>query len=448
MNHSTNDNDHLDTLFVSLRPMWPQDRGYRVHGFHMAQALSDQGQRVGIACVEPNPAGALIALTSMTRYWPNPDAVTEEMIASAVQAMRGPMAKARLRMVQYLSEIQTVAGVIQLVQRHQPKRVIALGLDGVILLSALRDQPNLQRVWYAADEMAYFHASCLRHESLRHWPARLRSMLEHTSIERLFGRHLDAVIGVSPRDTTWLQRITGSPSVCIPNGVDLDRFQTAPHSCADMSQTSSPSTRTITQRSVVFWGNYTFEPNHDAVMWFAQHVWPLVRTYCHGARWQIIGRGVTDDIRALGHQPGIEIVGEVTNIAEAAAQSAAAVLPIRCGGGIKNKLLEAMAMGMPVVASPTAVAGLGLETGRHAMICNHPMEYVNALTRIWSDTALRHRLARESRHRVETHHNWAQAATNLMTNLNDRSRRANHDIDTQQIETQTDATRSNQRSAA
>ncbi len=150
---------------------------------------------------------------------------------------------------------------------------------------------------------------------------------------------------VSDAETELFSRF-GGPSVAhaIPNGVALDYFR---------EPTPPPP-----ESGCVFVGALDYRPNVDAACWFCRDVWPEIHRRRPDARLRLVGRRPVAAVRALSAVPGVEVVGQVSDVRPYLAEAAVAVNPLRIARGLQNKVLEAMAMGKAVVASPQALAGL------------------------------------------------------------------------------------------
>lgn len=396
-----------DVLFISEQPLWPPDQGFRVHGCQMARALADRGLNVRMASLRPTTGCDAPWLNDMLTAWPEAD---ENAHAEFLQGWTGPGSGLRRRLARHQAlDSQELAGLIPLIRQLKPKAVIALGQHGPIMLRGLRglsaEFPALSAVWYAADEPVFFQLSCLRREGITALKHRVYLAGLYAALQTLFARNLDGVIGVSPNDTRLLKRNTGvRQAVNIPNGVDTDFFQPVD------SQSSSCS--------LVFWGRLDFEPNIDAVRWFARRVWPKLRERQPQARWKIVGKNACDKVRQLGDIHGIEFVGEVDDIRPYAQGAAVTILPMRCGGGIKNKLLEAAAMGLPILASPKAVNGLDWPDHMAPVsVCKAPDQWVHQIERVWYDGILNKQMRQDARAWVLQCHTWPAAAQTLESNL-------------------------------
>lgn len=367
----------------------------------MVHALRRLGVDAKVSTIPPLPADAPSSLREAWLPWPQTD---ERHCAALLQGWRGPGLALRKRLASYQGlELSTLAGAIALVDRLRPQAVIGLGQHSTLMLRALSSRPQVRRVWYAADELVRFHMTCLVREAPRAWPERFRRLIHHALMERLFTPDLDGAVAVSPVDARCLRLIAGVPrSITIRNGVDFNYFQ--------------PSTQTPRPRSLVFWGRLDFEPNIDAVQWFAREIWPQVRTRWPDASWTIIGKGAGPGIRSwLQTIPGVDMLGEVADLRPRVANAVIAILPMRCGGGIKNKLLEAAAMGKPILASPRAVDGLDAPTDSPPwLVCRGVSDWLENLDRLWSHPAAADDLGKRALAWVRRHHNWDTAAARLI----------------------------------
>mgnify|MGYP005844186481 CR=1 FL=1 len=393
----------LDVLMVSERPLWPLDQGYRVHGANMAWSLAEAGLRVGVSTLH-RAAGQPATLDELTLPWAR---ANEDDVRDVARAWGGPLQRLRHRLADHQGLApEHMAGLRTLVQRHRPAVVIALGPHGPMMLRGLDTHPaRPARVWYAADDPVRFHLSCLRGETPGRWPTRTRRLAVDAAIAMAFAWRLDGVIGVSPHDTAGLARLTlARNAITVRNGVDLDHYH--PAAAAHRGRPS-----------IVFWGRLDFEPNIDALLWFARHVWPGLHWKEPAATFRILGKHAPACVRELSRVAGIDVVGEVADVRPFAHDASVVVLPMRLGGGIKNKLLEAAAMGRPIVASPHAIKGLELPRHRDrwpAAVARDASDWVRTVARLWSDPQRAARLGQQARVWAQRHHDWHAAAARLI----------------------------------
>jgi sugar transferase (PEP-CTERM/EpsH1 system associated) len=193
----------------------------------------------------------------------------------------------------------------------------------------------------------------------------------------------------------------GRPELAIiPNGVDLDAFRFHAGERDDAT--------------LIFTGNMGYQPNVDAVTWFAAEIWPALKAARPDLRFQIVGARPTPSVSALGRVPGIEVTGRVDSMVPFLHRATVAVCPIRCGSGMQNKLLEAMATGAPVVTTDFANRGIGATNGRDVLAAADGPQFIEAVLRLVADPKLRARQARAAQVWVEATYGWARHATALV----------------------------------
>ncbi len=191
-------------------------------------------------------------------------------------------------------------------------------------------------------------------------------------------------------------------SAVIPNAVDLDYFSPRPGDPA-------PDGRTV-----VFFGAINYFPNIDGIRYLVGEVWPRIAGSHPHARLQIIGQHPTPEVLAL-RGPSVEVLGKVDDLRPYLARAAVSVVPLRIGGGTRLKVLEAMAMGRPVVSTPIRAEGIEAEPGRHLALADDPAAFAAAVSRMLDDAEAGARLGREGRALVERRYSWQTAAHRLGT---------------------------------
>src|SRR3546814_6325426 len=135
----------------------------------------------------------------------------------------------------------------------------------------------------------------------------------------------------------------------------------------------------------VFTGQMDYRTNIDAVRWFASDILPRVRARHPSARFAIVGRAPTAEVRALEKLSGVTVTGEVPDVRPWHAAAAAVVAPLLLARGVQNKLLEAMAMARPVVASAAAATGIDAMPGEHLLVANGTDKMDDAVCALFDD---------------------------------------------------------------
>jgi hypothetical protein len=154
-------------------------------------------------------------------------------------------------------------------------------------------------------------------------------------------------------------------------------------------------------------------PNERCMVDFCRDVWPLLRARRPAARLQIVGAAPTAPVQALGRIDGVTVTGAVPDVRPFVRRSALTIAPLSIARGTQNKVLESMAMAVPVVCSPLAAAGVEAEPGVHLRVARDAGEWVTEIERLLADPAQRAALAEAGRARVFSHHTWTRAMQRL-----------------------------------
>ncbi len=192
------------------------------------------------------------------------------------------------------------------------------------------------------------------------------------------------------------------PVHVISMGVDTSRFSPVQHS----PDTNAPA--------MVFTGVMDYLPNQEAVRFFACQVLPLIRRAVPGARFLIVGRNPSRKVRELAKLDGVEVTGYVPDVRTYLAQAQVSVAPFSIAAGIQSKILEALAFGLPVVATPRAVQALAKEVADIIETGETPEELAGHVVRLLRDSQLAHSRGLEGRRRVANAYNWDRAHQQLL----------------------------------
>lgn len=157
------------------------------------------------------------------------------------------------------------------------------------------------------------------------------------------------------------------------------------------------------RKDLVFVGGFHHPPNTDAVRWFGEQVFPLIRQQLSEVRFHCIGSDPPETIIALGKQAGIEIHGHVPDLSPYMDEVRIAIAPLRFGAGVKGKVNLSMAHGQPVVATSCAVEGMHLRDEMDVLVADDAPAFADAVVRLYRDEALWNRLATNGLENVRQH---------------------------------------------
>ncbi|MBV9892157.1 MAG: TIGR03087 family PEP-CTERM/XrtA system glycosyltransferase, partial [Rhizobacter sp.] len=218
--------------------------------------------------------------------------------------------------------------------------------------------------------------------------------------ERRLARRFDLCTVTTRAERQTLESYnTGAEIDWFPNGVDSEFF------CPD-EQPHDPDT-------ISFIGRMDYYPNQECMSRFCDQVWPILRARRPNLKLLIVGADPSPAIRALGERPGVTVTGSVPDVRPFVRKSAAMVAPLAIARGTQNKILEAMAMGVPVVTSRVAAGGVDAEPGVHFLVADSPSEQTDAIMALIESASDRQRLAHAGRSRVLSHHAWASSMKRL-----------------------------------
>ena len=142
------------------------------------------------------------------------------------------------------------------------------------------------------------------------------------------------------------------------------------------------------RKNVLFVGGFQHPPNIDAVEYYGNEIWPLFKAACPEAETWVIGSRMPDKLKRWGEAQGLQMLGFVEDLVPYYEQCKLAIAPLRYGAGVKGKVNQALSYGVPVVGSPVALEGMGLESGRHAMSASTPEAFAQAMAAVYGDEQL------------------------------------------------------------
>jgi glycosyltransferase involved in cell wall biosynthesis len=217
--------------------------------------------------------------------------------------------------------------------------------------------------------------------------------------ERIMFRGYGAVVVLAEPDRRMLQTLSSDlPLHIIPNGVDVEYFTSS-------GNDFDPAT-------LIFFGNLEYEPNHDGARWLATEVFPRVCEQIPHAKLLLVGNNPPADLQQIASGSGgaIEVTGRVPDVRPYLEQAAIFVSPLRIGAGIKNKVLEAMAMARPMVISPLSADGIDLVKGKHAEFAESTEEMAQKIVALLQSPEHCQQMATANRTFIEQHFTWRRVA--------------------------------------
>lgn len=331
-------------LFLSPRQSLPARNGARLREFHFLQALGRSAEVTYLYFADPDgqaPTRKELPFCREVIGVPKPPAY------GLAKTLRGVAGRWPLPILNYSSSAMSDA-----VSRAAAGGAFdVIHLDSIHMIryaqSALARHRSLRAIynWHNIESEAMRRYAATTNSQARRWYA------GHTAakLERIEEEILHSAFGhvvCSARERDRLARIApGARIAVVENGVDTSYFAGAGAASAET-------------RRIVFVGAMDYFPNSDAAVFFANRIWPAVRSRLGEIELAIVGANPGPAVLALGALPGVTVTGMVPDVRPWYAGALAAVVPLRTGGGTRLKILEAMAAGVPVISTPLGAEGL------------------------------------------------------------------------------------------
>ena len=213
--------------------------------------------------------------------------------------------------------------------------------------------------------------------------------------ERRYLQKADHVLAVSENDREAFAKFLDPQKLTVvPTGADTEFFR--------------PSREKELPSSLLFTGSMDWLPNEDAMLYFANEIFPLIRRQVPDVSLCIVGRNPSRRLQDLASRiPKIQLTGWVEDVRPYLAQRAVCIVPLRIGGGTRLKIFEAMSMAKAVVSTSIGAEGLPVKNGEHLLIADDPASFAESTLRLLGNAPQRGRIGQAARHLVQENYSWA-----------------------------------------
>lgn len=389
----------LRVLAIAPYAAYPPVGGGRMRVYHLIQEWMLLGHEVTLWMApadehllewsDRGPRPQLRALAARPR----------QSIASKVQALLSPMPEGVWTRppvaVRWDDDLFARFDVVVLMQAHVGRYAAPFVQAGV---PVVLDQQNVESEIGA--QVANLSAT---------WMGRARARADiwkWRSYERGLIRHVQRTIAVSERDAAAFRRLVPFAPVAVhPNGADIRSLHYLDH-------------RENRGDRLIMTGTLGYLPNLDAAHWMIERILPRVRQVRPSARLILVGASAPDSLRQRAGV-AVEIVGRVPDVSPFLDAADLFVAPLRAGGGTRIKLLEAFAVGLPVVATTMASAGIAVRHGTDIATADDEETFAHEVIRMLDDFPARRAMAQSARRLVEEHYDWRSIAAEYQEDLYD-----------------------------
>jgi sugar transferase (PEP-CTERM/EpsH1 system associated) len=388
----------MNVLYICHRVPYPPNKGEKIRSFHQIQYLSKR-HKVHVACLA-DEQDDLRHAKQLESYCASVDVAYRNKTAARCLAALGLLADKPLSVAFfYSSELR----------RKIERRLRTEAIDIIVVCSSamapyvwhVRDIPKVIDFVDVDSEKWRLYAAY--HPVPFSWLYQLEAK-RLTRYEEVVARTFNCCIFISREEANLFQRrVNDRPIVVVSNGVDLKYF------VPNRDKISSAD-----EPSLLFTGVMDYFPNVDAVQFFCREIFPLVREMVPQARFYVVGKSPTRGVRSLGSLPGVIVTGSVPDVRPYLGRARVAVAPFRVARGVQNKVLEAMAMGLPVIGTSIAFQGIQATEGDGIRIANDPESFAKEVCMVLKgDKKLGSLWAGQTRGYVDRHHQWHDMGAKL-----------------------------------
>lgn len=380
----------MNILYICHRIPYPPNKGDKIRAFHQIKHLAKE-HSVHLACLVDREEDRQ-HVQPLEKYCASIDAIYRPKAVGRWLAATGFLSRQPLSVAAFYS---------RRLQEKINQRLSSATIDRIIVFSSAMAE-YVKHVSHVPKVMDFVDVDSEKWRTYAAYQPFPLSWLYAVEAERLaryeeaVARTFDHLVLVSDLEARlFQQRVQGRRIAVIPNGVDLDYFRPAGEAATQAED-----------QGIVFTGEMDYFPNVDAVRHFCDNVLPLVRQEMPGVRFTIVGRNPTRDVKVLGRGPNVTVTGGVSDIRPYLASATVSIAPLRIARGVQNKVLEAMAMGVPVVGTTKALQGI-LATQDDGIRCaDQPALFAQEIVLLLKDAGERRRRATQARQFVERVHRW------------------------------------------
>ena len=387
----------MNILYISHRIPYPPNKGDKIRSFHQIRHLSKE-HAIHLTCLADEKEDIRYA-ENLKQYCASVEVVYRRQIVTKMLAASALFTNKPLSVVSFYSR-----------ELHEKitQKIATENFDAIFVFSSamaeyVRQVKHIPKMidfvdvdsekWRLYADYRPFPLSWIyRTEARRlsHYEQEVANSFKHS-------------IFISQKEADFLRGQIGARSVSVvSNGVDLQYF----HPCADRQQSDS-------MKEIVFVGMMDYFPNVDAVQYFCRDILPRIRTSIPQVRFSIVGRNPTTAVKKLAREPNITVTGTVDDVRPYLAKAVVMVAPFRIARGVQNKVLEAMAMGVPVVGTSLAFQGLRIGHGDGIRQMDDPEQFAQSVITLLKDGQEQRTCVRKVRQYVERCHQWDDQGTLL-----------------------------------
>ena len=385
----------MNILYLCHRFPYPPKRGGKIRPFNMIRHLSARGHQVTVCSLARSAEEAKDA-QGISPYCAGFEiGHVTEWVQVARMVLRLPLPTPSSMGFFYSPEL---AGHVARLLRSKKWDLIFVHCSSVAqYVEHVQDVPKMLD-FGDMDSQKWFE-----YANYKPFPLSLGYRLEGAKMlaaEKRLARRFDLCTATTRAEWETLKDYgTGADTDWFPNGVDAAFF--------------CPVDESYNADTISFIGRMDYYPNQECMARFCEQTWPLLKSQRPTMQLLIVGADPSPAMRKLGDLSGVTVTGSVPDVRPYIRGSALMVAPLNIARGTQNKILEAMAMGVPVVTSSIAAGGVDADAEAHLLVADTPQDCAQAIMRIVDNPMERARLAVAGRQRMLSHHAWPRSMERL-----------------------------------
>lgn len=385
----------MKILFTANRFPYPPYRGDKLKIFHLAKRLSKQHELHLVTFLQDEADKQY--LPELAKYFTEIHLVPLSKFASVKNVLFALGRKLPFQ-VAYFQSAAMHQKITELKAKHQYD---AVHVQHLRMAQYWYNDTSIPRILDLPDAFSlYWQRRMATTSGWRNWfnTMEQRRVFKYEDVLNRF----DMSLVCSKEDKHYLTEMKGISNLqLLPNGVDMNTFSGKEHNYK-LSQ------------DILFTGNMDYAPNVDAVVYFAKEIFPLIKQAVPGTRFIIAGQRPISKVQELVAED-VVVTGFVPDLASLYASAAIVVAPLRFGAGTQNKVLEAMAMGVPVVSKNIGFNGLNIESGEGVILSLETIDFAEQCIKLLQSEVLRSKVGTAGKRVVQQQFDWEVIAAQLLS---------------------------------